>query len=490
MAGLAAGCYARMNGYETSIFELHSLPGGLCTSWVRKDYIFDGCISYLYGSGDGKPFNSLWRELGVYETQRMIQRDEFIRIRSESGRELIAYANPQRLQDHLLSLAPQDKKPIQTLVKAIEHFKQFDLSIQYQKPRELMNSHDWQNFGMKMLPFMSDLIQWAFLSAEDFSRRFTDPFIQKAISFMFGWPEIPMMAAISMLAYMDEHNAGFPAGGSLAFSQALERRYRELGGEIFYESQVANIIVRDDIAVGVHLYDDREFFADQVISAADGRGTIFELLGGKYINNHIKKLYDGSLPIHSQLQISLGVNRNMCLEPAWVIHLFDQPFTFLTDKRNTLSVKNFCFDPSLAPQGKSVLEMFLRYDYDYFQRIYGRRIYASEEEQVVQQAIEQLEKIYPGISADIEVKDVATPLSYERYTGNWQGSSCGWLLTPKTMRYNMFGMQKTLPGLKNFRMAGQWVEPGGSLAICAYSGRNAIQSICMADGKQFKSNIE
>ena len=27
IAGLAAGCYARMNGYRTRIFELHDLPG-------------------------------------------------------------------------------------------------------------------------------------------------------------------------------------------------------------------------------------------------------------------------------------------------------------------------------------------------------------------------------------------------------------------------------------------------------------------------------
>ena len=340
-----------------------------------------------------------------------------------------------------------------------------------------------------MMPYLGDLAQWAFLSAGDFSHRFADPFLQKAVSLMFGWPEIPMMAAISMLSYMDEGNAGFPAGGSLAFARALEQRYKDLGGEIYYEPQVANIIIKDDIAVGVHLYDDREFFADQVISAADGRGTIFDLLGGKYVNRQLKNIYDGRLTLHSQVQISLGVKRDLCREPAWVIHLFDQPFTFLTDKRNMLSVKHFCFDPTLAPKGKSVVEMFLRYDYDYFQRIYGRRVYDSEQDQLASQVIDQLDKIYPGIRADVEMIDVATPLSYERYTGNWKGSSCGWLPTNHTMRYNMFGMKKTLPGLRNFRMAGQWVEPGGSVALCAASGRNAVQSICHGDGVDFKFSL-
>ena len=53
IAGLAAGCYAQMNGYRTQIFELHFLPGGLCTAWERGPYVFDGCIHYLFGSGPG-----------------------------------------------------------------------------------------------------------------------------------------------------------------------------------------------------------------------------------------------------------------------------------------------------------------------------------------------------------------------------------------------------------------------------------------------------
>ena len=40
IAGLAAGCYAQMNGYRSQIFEMHFLPGGLCTAWERKDYVF------------------------------------------------------------------------------------------------------------------------------------------------------------------------------------------------------------------------------------------------------------------------------------------------------------------------------------------------------------------------------------------------------------------------------------------------------------------
>lgn len=43
VAGLCAGCYAQMNGYQARIFEMHTTPGGVCTAWNRSDYTIDGC---------------------------------------------------------------------------------------------------------------------------------------------------------------------------------------------------------------------------------------------------------------------------------------------------------------------------------------------------------------------------------------------------------------------------------------------------------------
>ena len=53
IAGLSAGCYALMNGFDTSIFEMHSIPGGLCTAWERKGYRFDLSMHFLTGSCSG-----------------------------------------------------------------------------------------------------------------------------------------------------------------------------------------------------------------------------------------------------------------------------------------------------------------------------------------------------------------------------------------------------------------------------------------------------
>jgi phytoene dehydrogenase-like protein len=286
---------------------------------------------------------------------------------------------------------------------------------------------------------------------------------------------------------MHTGNAGFPLGGSLAFAQRLAQRYLDLGGEIHYKAQVERILVEEDRAVGVCLYDDREFGADVVISAADGRATIYHMLDGRYVNRQIARLYRGDMPLHTQLQVSLGLKRDLGDEPHWAIHLRREPIRIAGEARHELGIKHYCFDPSLAPPGCSSVVLTLRSDYDYWSRIYGRKPYDMEQLQVADQLLEILESIYPAIGGDVEVEDVATPLSYERYTGNWLGSTCGWLLTPDTMNMMIRGVPKTLPGLGNFYMAGQWVEPGGSVPVVAMSGRGVMQRICHADRRPFRT---
>ncbi|MCB0132784.1 MAG: NAD(P)/FAD-dependent oxidoreductase [Caldilineaceae bacterium] len=487
IAGLAAGCYAQMNGYDSRIFELHDIPGGLCTSWDRKGYTFDGCLHYLFGTAPGQAYNNVWQELGALIDRPVIHHEELLRVNAPDGRTLITYCDPERLSEHMKALAPTDARLIDSLADGIRQFMAFDMSVLQEKPRALMGPTDGLKMAQTMLPYVLPLARWGRVSAAALAQRFTDPFLRATVPHMFGWPEIPVMAGLSLLAYMYMGNAGFPQGGSLSFAQAIERRYRELGGTIHYKAQVERILVEDDRAVGVRLYDDSEHRADIVISAADGRGTIYHMLDGKYTSRQFDRLYDGHMPLLTQVQVSLGIARELRDAPHWVINLCDTPVTIGGEPQHEIGIKAYGFDPTLAPAGKSSMVVMLRAHYPYWSRIYGRRLYDIEQAQVAEQVIGELAQCYPGIGEDVEVVDVATPLSYERYTGNWLGSTCGWLLTNETMGMMIRGLPKTLPKLQNFYMAGHWVEPGGSVPIVAMSARNVLQLICAADGKPFQT---
>ena len=206
IAGQAAGCYAQMNGYESEIFELHELPGGLCTAWERKGYIFDGCIHYLFGSGPGQPFYSMWEELGAMQNRPMLNHDQLLQIWGQDGRTLTVYSDPDRLEAEISALSPADARLARELAEGVRRFTAFDMTVMYTKPRSLMQPFDYAQLGQQMLPFVLPLIKFGMTPARRYAARFQDPFLREAVARMFGWPEMPMMAGMQLLAYM--HIAG------------------------------------------------------------------------------------------------------------------------------------------------------------------------------------------------------------------------------------------------------------------------------------------
>jgi phytoene dehydrogenase-like protein len=489
IAGLSAGCYGQMNGYRTQIFELHDKPGGLCTSWKRKDYTFDGCIHWLVGSKTGSSMNRVWQELGALQGRQVVDHEVFIRIEGKGGKALNLYTDIDRLEQHMKELAPADGKVSEEFCNAARRFTGLG---------EMMGGSTGTSGLLttikaipRMLPMMGALRKYSKMSVQDFGTRFSDPFLRQAFTAAFDLPDMPVAGLLMTLAWMHIRDAGYPIGGSLAFAQNIERRYLDLGGEIHYRSRVEKILTENDRAVGVRLADGTEHRADAVISAADGHATIFDMLEGKYVSDKIRGYYD-ELPIFQPIiQVSLGVARDMAGQPSTVSYPLAEPITIAGEVRGRMSMRHFAHDPTMAPPGKSVIIVTFVSSYDYWKELYSdRERYDAEKKDIAIKVIGQLEERIPGISDQVEVVDVATPMTYERYTGNWQGSMEGWLITTETMSMTMGkGMDKTLPGLEDFYMAGQWVEPGGGLPPAATSGRDAIQMICKRDKRRFVAQV-
>jgi phytoene dehydrogenase-like protein len=482
IAGLSAGCYARMNGYRTRIFEMHDRPGGLCTSWKRGGYTIDGCLHWLVGSRPGTNFHRLWEELGAVQDRHMVYHEEFLRIEGRAGKVLIVYSDLDRLERHVKELAPQDAPIIEELTRAARTLARYDLPMD--KAPELYGTMDGIWFLIRMFPFLRLMSKWKKVSAQDYAQRFSDPFLRDALPRIGGQPDFPMAVVLMILAWMHSKSAGYPIGGSLEFARSIERRYLDLGGEMHYRSPVAEILVEHARAVGVRLADGTTQRSDITISAADGHATIFGMLGGKYVSRKIQGYYD-NLPIFPPLvHVALGVNRSFEGMPASIIFPLDEPVTIGGREEDHLGVEIDNFDPTLAPPGKTVLKVMLAADYAYWKELrQDPDRYRAEKERIGALAVSLLDQRYPGLAGQVEMRDVATPITWERYTGNWQGSMEGWLMTKKT--FPPFRMSKTLPGLKNFYMAGQWVEPGGGVPTAALSGRNVIQIICAREHRRF-----
>jgi hypothetical protein len=71
-----------------------------------------------------------------------------------------------------------------------------------------------------------------------------------------------------------------------------------------------------------------------------------------------------------------------------------------------------------------------------------------------------------------------------RYTNNWQGSMLGWWVMDED---GSMPIKKELPGLKDFYMAGQWVDGGGVTTVIE-SGRDVARLICEKDNREFTTS--
>jgi len=491
IAGLATGCYAQMNGYRTGIFEMHDKPGGLCTAWKRKGYTIDGCIHWLIGAGPGSSFYRVWEELGAVQGRPMIYYDEFTRIEGPGGQALTVYTDIDRLAQHMKTLFPADGGLIEEYAAALRRFTRIELfALPILKPGEML---------AKMLPAAGSLLKWGRISMGDFGARFQDPFLRQAFPLIHEYPPLPMAVHLTNLASMHIHTAGWPAGGSLEFARAIERRYRDLGGEVHYRSRVDEILVEasseqgrgSDRATGVRLADGSTHHADVVVSAADGYATIFHMLGGRYTNEQIRSYYaQEPKPDGYAVHVSLGVARDLSQEPHTIVLLLDEPITVAGQTHERLTIEHFCFDPAMAPTGKSTVKVYLESAHGYWKDLYAERErYKAEKERVASVVIDQLEHRFPGLREQIEVVDVATPMTTERYTGNRRGTQAWW---PEkgSMRVLLKGMSETLPGLEGFYMVGQWARAMGGLPTVAAAGRNLVRLLCKRDRRAFVTMVQ
>jgi phytoene dehydrogenase-like protein len=287
---------------------------------------------------------------------------------------------------------------------------------------------------------------------------------------------------------LHDGDLGWPVGGSIALARAVERRFLELGGVIEYGARVQSIISERDRAVGVRLANGRERRADYVVSNAYGPATIFQMLGGRHTNRAIRSYYAAPEDrVEMGIHVSLGVARTLAHEPHAIVLPLEESLTIAGEPRERLYVEPFGFDATLAPAGKGVLKVVLATSYAYWKELArDAERYAAAKREVADAVVGALGKRFPGLAADLEVVDVATPVTTFRHTGNARGFRA----PPTRMLRALFTgrrLSQTLPGLRNFYMVGQWAGLPG-VSMVAAMGRDVARAICRDIGRPLPAN--
>jgi phytoene dehydrogenase-like protein len=476
IGGLSAGCYAQMNGYRVHIFEKHYAPGGLCTSWSRHGFTFDGCIHNLAGTAPDSPFATMWRELGI--TARMHAFKEMIAIEAPRGdAPLTMLTKLEDLEAALIRQFPTDEAEIRRLIKAARKMSAADLlglalAPLFERVRAIMVLASLSSIGRMTL--------------EQYAQRFSDPRLRATFPrIIYDWPRQSMFMALHFLAGLHKGDLGWPMGGSGAFARSIAERLRQLGGEITYNAVVSEVTVENDRAVGVRLQDGRQHRADIVISNAYGPTTVLDMIPAKYAPAALRRRYRKPEDrIEMGIHVSFGVKRTLTEESHAIVFPLETPVEIDGEMRDRLFIQTFGHDPAMAPPGKGVIKVLLPASWARWKELsLSPRRYHEEQDRIAAKVLGVLESRFPGISADVEVTDVATPITTRRFTGVGPGFgfSIGEFLGGILLGQNA---GRTLPGLKNFYMVGQWAGAPG-VPMVAAMGRELVREICKRDGRRF-----
>ena len=490
IAGLSAGIYAARSGYRVTVLEMHDLPGGLCTSWTRKGYLFDGSVAGLAGTSPDMAIHRLWRDLGVIGHCPLYDPEDFGTVVAPDGRRVTVFTNVDRLEEEFLAAFPADAAAVREFCAAVRTCGRLDLP--FKSAAGAAGLAGQLRGAPALLRTMPAVLKYGRMTLREFTRRLTDPLAALTFSNLvhFGGPDVPLLTVLLPLAYADRRATGIPLHGWLAFARAVERRLEQLGGEVRYGARVAGLTQVTELTqaasrvTGVRLADGEEVAADRVLSAADGRFTHSVLLGEP--EWEVGRLYDERRLSDQPVQVNLGVARSWDSGAVTLPVPARQVVAGRPQSRVTIHTKHY--DPEAAPAGKSAVTAFLESDYDFWRPLAGdRAAYLAEKQACADLVIAALEQELPGVSEAVEVVDVSTPLTRERYTGNWMGamqarrpdSGVVGALLQGGPRYDH-------PALEGFWMAGQWVESWGGITTAAQSGRSAVRALCRKDGARFR----
>ncbi|MGR3302194.1 MAG: phytoene desaturase family protein [Candidatus Scalindua sp.] len=444
IAGLICGTFLAKQGKKVLIIEQHSIPGGYCTSFKRKGFIFDAAVHHIGGCGKWSVVGRCLKELDI--NIKFLQLDPMDSIHSPS----FSIEIPAEIDDYVDLLKkrfPSESEKLSLF------FKEF---IGLYRATFSTKKH-------KMLIKYQDLTYKEMLDSF-----FTDEQLKMVLSAQWGYigsppHEVSAIGMCQMLVNYLKDGAYFPVGGIQNFADAITQKFIDYGGHIMLSSSVKRMFTDGNIIKGVTTKNVREISADTFVSNIDPKQTFFCLLDKNAVDDSFIRKIENMKESVSFFLLYLGLDNK--------IDLKDLKRGFYHTSNNLSSSGNDWFyisvptevDSSLAPDNKQIISVVVssRDNYDDIED------WAAYKDKMKKYTINYLETFVPDIQNHIEVIDAATPKTLYRYTLNSKGAAYGWAVTVDQTWSNR--LPHTTP-FKNLYLAGHWTNPGPGICAVVSSG--------------------
>jgi prolycopene isomerase len=484
MGGLACGTLLAKEGLRVLICEQSSKPGGYCVNFKRNGFTFAPAVHYFNEFGPNSQMQEAFETLGLPPEIEFCPQDPQRRIITPHFH-LTLSTDIDGFERDLINLFPRERLSIHAyigelkrLVKNIE-----GLSI---KSLDLISLKEKSQLLYDFIKRPQLLRYRGKTGQEVLDSFFKDPLLKHLLTFgarkgssIFSCASPIMWAIKGNFYYIKDNEVE-------ALPKLFLRYYRTYGGEISFNTLVEKIVIEEGRTRGVRIGGGEEIQSRYVISNADCHSTFQHLIGDHLLpDRFIRKLQkrEISAPIFT---LYLGVDLDlpqMDFDGA-LVHYYPtirkNPWEEINEEGFDIEKERMAIrmdsikNPMLAPKGNHTIAIAAFTPYELFTHGgHPSPRYAEIKEEIAQKIIGITEKVIPGLSNHIMVRDASTPLTYERATLNRHGATMGWYLSAKEL--SRIRSQKT--PIANLYLAGHWTFPGGGIPMVIISGINAAKLV-------------
>jgi len=498
IGGLTCGAALAKAGKKVLICEQYTQPGGYVTSFHRNGFTFDGGLQSFGSNGLVFP---ILKELGLYDRVQFVRANYQI-ITPDIKVKLSSF--PQ-VKEEFKRTFPEAESEVEAYFQELDRLlAPFEKMFGGDKPALPLLSGSQKATALFSIPltnlsFIRNLVRYQKTTSQDLINRHLTNNKLRLVFASLGYPLMSAMTTVGMwYSFMKDY--WYPIGGMQNFANLFTDLIEQNGGTISLRTRVDRIMIEDGMAIGVKLADGREVRSKFVVSNIDWKQTFTKLIDRHYLEEEFVTQIEKAKVSESAFCVYLGTDLTKRCFEGLAHHIFYLPAygkPFLEKDANDSNFFQDCSlgislpslsDNSLAPQGKSVVVLTTYTPYHYLGKWKtkdGRRTeaYRKLKEEVAGQLIAIAEGVIPDLSQHIIVRDITTPLTYERYTLNSEGATAGWSWDPRltlTTKYSSAVGSLRTP-IRNLFTCGHWCFSPGSVPTAMLTARMVADIIKSTD---------
>lgn len=473
--GLSSGALLAKQGRSVLVLEQSPRIGGCCSTFETGGYHFDTGASIVEII---QPIEKVFEKLGttLQAEVDLISCDPMMSIIRRDGSKVTYPISVEETGRLISEMSAEDGRRWPEFAAFSQELMDVSLETIFAEPA---NSFGDMARMVQKNPKLAKFLPYFMISYEDLIRKFfKDPRVLETMTYQslyFGHPPSITPGAYGMVPYTEHTGIYYPRGGMIKIPEAMQRCGERFGMQVRTGTKVEKVLMSGRRAAGVRLADGTEITSRLVVSDINARSLYLDLIGESHLPDSAVraiKSYDYSISVP---MIYLGMNERPPLEAHHSIIAISpeelNSFWWNNVQTGVLPEKTFgllcwptCSDPSLAPEGKHVLNIIPDGFYHWKDHDWD-----TEKEWYIDRTLDQLEKFaLPGIRDHIEVLECSTPRDYERRLMLPEGAIYAFEqdLTAQAM-FRPSSRSKAVEGLY---LTGSSTHPGGGVPSTIASG--------------------